>query len=77
LGGLVIIGASAGFCDSGSEPSTYDKCKAAGGDTKSGTCVKPGFRCDGETGSQGTFGKLWYICQGDPPVWVKENPQPK
>jgi hypothetical protein len=79
IGGAVILGTSAAGCfgDSGNDQDTYDKCKAAGGETKSGICVKPGFRCDGDEGSDGAYQGVWYICESEPPVWTKENPQPK
>jgi hypothetical protein len=55
--------------------TNYDACKKAGGDTESGTCVKPDFRCDGELGSRGSYHNVWYICQGDPPRWAKDPDQ--
>ena len=72
IAGAVLIGLSAAECKTGGG-TNYDACKKAGGDTKSGTCVKPGFRCDGEEGSGGGYHNDWYVCKGDPPRWTKEK----
>jgi hypothetical protein len=72
IAGAVLIGVTGAECKAG-ESQNYQACKKAGGDTKSGTCVKPGFRCDGEEGSGGGYHHDWYICEGDPPRWVKEK----
>lgn len=72
-----LVGGTVAWQCGGAGSDSYDKCKAAGGDTESGNCALPGFQCDGEEGNVASYHKVWYICQGDPPVWVKENPQPK
>lgn len=81
IAGIIILGTTGAECGGSTGEGGYsdsaNKCKAAGGDTSSGTCVKPGFRCDGWEGAGGTYKKIWYTCKNDPPVWVKDNPQPK